>query len=110
MFFIQLGFCIDQIFCLTDLLNLWDDSFRLFQVLVDGNVNTYVIRGLSTSSEYEVLLAAIYSNEVESDEVILLESTGKLEEIWSLNCPVSSDWSLKLQVWCFANCFIKQII
>lgn len=28
--------------------------------------------------EYEVLLAAIYSNEVESDEMVLVESTGKL--------------------------------
>uniref|UniRef100_A0A3Q3WT58 Uncharacterized protein n=1 Tax=Mola mola TaxID=94237 RepID=A0A3Q3WT58_MOLML len=34
--------------------------------------------GLSPGSEYEILLAAIYSDQVESDEVILLESTGKL--------------------------------
>lgn len=47
------------------------------QVLVDRNINTYVIKGLSPGSEYEVLLAAMYNNEVESDEVILLESTGK---------------------------------
>lgn len=59
----------------TDLLE--SVSIHLSQVLVDGKVNTYVIRGLSPSSEYEVLLSAIYSNEVESDEVILLESTGK---------------------------------
>lgn len=45
--------------------------------MVDGNVNTYVIRGLSPDSEYEVLVAAIYANERESDEVILVETTGK---------------------------------
>uniref|UniRef100_A0A3Q3QYN1 Collagen, type XIV, alpha 1b n=1 Tax=Monopterus albus TaxID=43700 RepID=A0A3Q3QYN1_MONAL len=45
--------------------------------LVNGNDNTYVIGGLSPSSEYEVVLAAIYGNEVESDEVVLVESTGK---------------------------------
>lgn len=50
----------------------------LFQALVNGDINAYLIRGLSPSTEYEVLLAAIYGNEVESDEVILVESTGKI--------------------------------
>lgn len=45
---------------------------------MNGNINTYLIKGLSPFTEYEVLLAAIYSNEVESDEVILVETTGKL--------------------------------
>lgn len=49
----------------------------LLQVLVDRNINTYVIKGLRPGSEYEVLLAAMYNNEVESDEVTLVESTGK---------------------------------
>ncbi|XP_024865789.1 collagen alpha-1(XIV) chain isoform X3 [Kryptolebias marmoratus] len=47
------------------------------EVLVNGNVNTYLIKGLSPESEYEVLLAAIYGNEVESDEVVLIETTAK---------------------------------
>uniref|UniRef100_A0A3Q3GMQ3 Collagen, type XIV, alpha 1b n=1 Tax=Labrus bergylta TaxID=56723 RepID=A0A3Q3GMQ3_9LABR len=47
------------------------------EVLVNGNINTYLITGLSHLTEYEVLLAAIYNNEAESDEVILVESTGK---------------------------------
>ncbi|XP_076610393.1 collagen alpha-1(XIV) chain isoform X2 [Chaetodon auriga] len=47
------------------------------EVLVNGNVNTYLIKGLSASTEYEVLLAAIYGNEVESDEVILVVSTAE---------------------------------
>ncbi|KAF1382087.1 hypothetical protein PFLUV_G00160800, partial [Perca fluviatilis] len=38
------------------------------EVLVNGNINTYLIKGLSPVTEYEVLLAAIYMNEVESDE------------------------------------------
>ncbi|XP_059205757.1 collagen alpha-1(XIV) chain-like [Centropristis striata] len=45
------------------------------EVMVNGNTNTYLIKGLSPLTEYEVLLAAIYANEVESDEVILVEST-----------------------------------
>lgn len=48
----------------------------LLQVLLDRSTNSYVIGGLRPGSEYEVLLAATYSNEVESDEVVLLESTG----------------------------------
>lgn len=52
-------------------------SICLSQVMVDRNVNTYTINGLAPGSEYEVLLTAIYSNEVESDEVVLVESTGK---------------------------------
>lgn len=52
-------------------------SSLVSQVLLDGNINTYLITGLSSSLEYEVLLAAIYRNEVESDEVMVLESTGE---------------------------------
>lgn len=44
-------------------------------VLLDRSTNSYVIGGLRPGSEYEVLLAATYSDEVESDEVVLLEST-----------------------------------
>lgn len=46
--------------------------------MVNGNTNTYLIKGLEPASEYEVLLAAVYANEVESDEVVLVETTGKL--------------------------------
>ncbi|KAM7384842.1 hypothetical protein PAMA_011955 [Pampus argenteus] len=45
------------------------------EALVNGYTNSYVIKGLSPFTEYEVLLAAIYKNEVESDEVILIETT-----------------------------------
>uniref|UniRef100_A0A3Q2CA21 Collagen type XIV alpha 1 chain n=1 Tax=Cyprinodon variegatus TaxID=28743 RepID=A0A3Q2CA21_CYPVA len=48
------------------------------EVMVNGNTNTYLIKGLEPASEYEVLLAAVYANEVESDEVVLVETTGKL--------------------------------
>ncbi|XP_016535670.1 collagen alpha-1(XIV) chain-like isoform X2 [Poecilia formosa] len=47
------------------------------EVLVNGNINTYLIKGLEPASEYEVLLAAIYANEVESDEMVLIETTAK---------------------------------
>ncbi|XP_047460878.1 collagen alpha-1(XIV) chain [Mugil cephalus] len=47
------------------------------EILLNGNINTYIIKGLSPSTEYEILLAALYQNEVESDEVILVETTAK---------------------------------
>uniref|UniRef100_I3JJM0 Collagen type XIV alpha 1 chain n=1 Tax=Oreochromis niloticus TaxID=8128 RepID=I3JJM0_ORENI len=50
------------------------------EVLVNGNINTYLIKDLTPSTEYEVLLAAIYGNELESDEVILVESTVSLSD------------------------------
>ncbi|XP_071377879.1 collagen alpha-1(XIV) chain-like, partial [Centroberyx affinis] len=43
--------------------------------LVNGNINSYLITGLKPSTEYEVLLGAIYRDESESDDVILVEST-----------------------------------
>lgn len=76
---------------------------QLFQVLVDGNVNTYVTKGLSAASEYEVLLVAIYGNQAESEEVVLFESTGTPSSFTSCSSEetpqhplnswiVSSDW------------------
>ncbi|XP_034401628.1 LOW QUALITY PROTEIN: collagen alpha-1(XIV) chain-like [Cyclopterus lumpus] len=45
------------------------------EVLVNGNMNAYLIKGLRPLTEYEVLLAAVYANEAESDEIVLVEST-----------------------------------
>lgn len=67
----------------------------LFQALVNGNINTYLIKELSPSSEYEVLLAAIYGNEVESDEVVLVETTGKI----NIPTTVTSDQVLVFSLW-----------
>uniref|UniRef100_A0AAX7UC58 Collagen, type XIV, alpha 1b n=1 Tax=Astatotilapia calliptera TaxID=8154 RepID=A0AAX7UC58_ASTCA len=53
------------------------DGEESSEVLVNGNINTYLIKELTPSTEYEVLLAAIYGNELESDEVILVESTAE---------------------------------
>lgn len=46
------------------------------QVLVNGDINSYLILGLSPTTKYEVVLAAVYANEAESDDVVLVESTG----------------------------------
>ncbi|XP_072317831.1 collagen alpha-1(XIV) chain-like, partial [Eucyclogobius newberryi] len=46
------------------------------EVLLNGNTNTHLIRGLAPASEYEVLLAAVHAN-AESDELILVETTAK---------------------------------
>ncbi|XP_037119602.1 collagen alpha-1(XIV) chain-like [Syngnathus acus] len=45
------------------------------EVLLNTNTNTYTLTGLRPSTEYEVLLSAIYENEVESEQVVLLEYT-----------------------------------
>uniref|UniRef100_A0A8C7X8V9 Collagen type XIV alpha 1 chain n=1 Tax=Oryzias sinensis TaxID=183150 RepID=A0A8C7X8V9_9TELE len=64
--------------------------------LVDSNVNTYKITGLSPDSEYEVLLAAIYANEIESDEVILVENTVPLSA--PKNLRVSEEWYNRFRI------------
>lgn len=90
-------------------------SVRLSQVLVNGNINTYLIKGLSPATEYEVLLSAVYSNEVESDEVILVESTGKFKapsDGSSQRNPFkkvhkllhSNYWSCTFDVWNLCSC------
>lgn len=71
------GFSSSGTFWRNWLRNVSVCPLSALQVLVDRNINTYVIKGLSPGSEYEVLLAATYNNEVESDEVTLVESTGK---------------------------------
>ncbi|KAM3596124.1 uncharacterized protein V6R79_008541 [Siganus canaliculatus] len=45
------------------------------EVLVDGHVSSYLIRGLEPAAEYEVLLSAVYGNEAESEEVAIVQST-----------------------------------
>ncbi|KAM8841502.1 collagen alpha-1(XIV) chain isoform 2-T2 [Spinachia spinachia] len=45
------------------------------EVLVNGNIDSYLIGGLGPLTEYEVVLAAVYANGAESDEVVLVEST-----------------------------------
>lgn len=67
---------------------------------MDGNVDTYLITGLSPLSEYEVLLAAIYGNEVESDEVVLVETTGTARSAWVLLHGDASHW-----IKCSSVCF-----
>ncbi|XP_077447022.1 collagen alpha-1(XIV) chain-like [Stigmatopora argus] len=47
------------------------------EVLVDANKNTYLLTGLRPSTDYEVLLSATYGNEVESEQVVLLETTAE---------------------------------
>ncbi|XP_046874496.1 collagen alpha-1(XIV) chain-like isoform X4 [Hypomesus transpacificus] len=45
------------------------------EVMVDGDVNSYVLTGLRSLTEYEVSLSAVYTDEAESDSVSLIEST-----------------------------------
>ncbi|KAM3858555.1 collagen alpha-1(XIV) chain [Diretmus argenteus] len=43
--------------------------------VVNGNVNSYLITGLKPLAEYEVLVAAVFRDESESDVVAIVEST-----------------------------------
>ncbi|XP_062342834.1 collagen alpha-1(XIV) chain-like isoform X1 [Osmerus eperlanus] len=45
------------------------------EVMVDGDVNSYVLTGLRSWTEYEVSLSAVYRDEAESDSVSIIEST-----------------------------------
>ncbi|XP_054620764.1 collagen alpha-1(XIV) chain-like isoform X2 [Dunckerocampus dactyliophorus] len=45
------------------------------EVLLNANTNTYLLTGLRPFARYQVVLSAIYRNEAESEQVVLLEST-----------------------------------
>ncbi|KAI3358214.1 hypothetical protein L3Q82_003212 [Scortum barcoo] len=66
------------------------------EAMVNGNINTYLIEGLSPITEYEVLLAAIYSNEVESDEVILVETTAPRFGVRNLRIDEETTFSMRV--------------
>ncbi|XP_029447814.1 LOW QUALITY PROTEIN: collagen alpha-1(XIV) chain [Rhinatrema bivittatum] len=51
------------------------DGGKLQEVLLKGDVNTYVIDGLLQNAEYEVSMSAIFSDESESDAVSVLATT-----------------------------------
>lgn len=49
----------------------------LFQLLLDADVDSSLLTGLRTATEYEVTLTAVYADQAESDQAILFEATGK---------------------------------
>ncbi|XP_068603529.1 collagen alpha-1(XIV) chain-like [Brachionichthys hirsutus] len=53
----------------------WGDSE---EVLVSGAVSSYLLTGLRAAAEYQVLLSAVYGGEVESDQLILVETTAAI--------------------------------
>lgn len=55
--------------------------FHLFQLLLDADVDSYLLTGLAAATEYEVTLAAVYGQQAESDPAVLFESTGE-EPTW----------------------------
>lgn len=61
---------------------------HLFQLLLDADVDSYLLTGLSTATEYEVTLAAVYAQQTESEPAVLFEATGA-EPTWKL-CPPGS--------------------
>ncbi|XP_047015920.1 collagen alpha-1(XIV) chain isoform X3 [Ictalurus punctatus] len=45
------------------------------EMVIGGNLNSYVITGLRPLTEYEVMLTAIYKDKTESEKVVLIETT-----------------------------------
>ncbi|XP_060742438.1 collagen alpha-1(XIV) chain-like isoform X2 [Tachysurus vachellii] len=45
------------------------------EMVIGGNLNSYVILGLKPQTEYEVALSAIYKDKAESETVMLIETT-----------------------------------
>ncbi|KAI9536788.1 hypothetical protein NQZ68_031096 [Dissostichus eleginoides] len=66
------------------------------EVLIDGKMNTYLIKGLTPLTDYEVLLAAIYKNEVESDEVVLVESTALRYGVRNMRIDEETTYSMRV--------------
>ncbi len=46
-------------------------------MVLSGSDNRYVMTGLSPSTEYEVMLTAVFKDESESDTVSVIETTRK---------------------------------
>lgn len=49
----------------------------LLQVILSGSDNRYVLSNLSPSTDYEVMLTAVFQDESESDTVSVVETTCK---------------------------------
>lgn len=52
-------------------------------MLLDADTESYLLTGLSAATEYEVTLAAVYTQQAESEPAVLFESTGD-EHTWML--------------------------
>lgn len=51
----------------------------LLQVILSGSDNRYVLSNLSPSTDYEVMLTAVFQDESESDTVSVVETTCKCD-------------------------------
>lgn len=54
--------------------------FVLLQVVLSASENKYILSGLSPSTEYEVMLTAIFTDKSESDTVSVIETTSECEQ------------------------------
>uniref|UniRef100_A0A8C9VU57 Collagen type XIV alpha 1 chain n=1 Tax=Scleropages formosus TaxID=113540 RepID=A0A8C9VU57_SCLFO len=69
------------------------------EMLLNGNVDTILLSDLRPLTEYEVSLAAIYSDEKESDAVATFESTSKKTQLLrGLNLLIGEETTFSLQV------------
>lgn len=66
------------------------------QVLLDGNKNRYILSNLRPSTEYEVMLTAVFGDDFESDTVSVVETTCTYEQLfdslpsWFPVCPIDA--------------------
>uniref|UniRef100_I3JIA6 Collagen type XIV alpha 1 chain n=1 Tax=Oreochromis niloticus TaxID=8128 RepID=I3JIA6_ORENI len=76
------------------------------KVVLSGSDNGYTLTGLSPSTEYEVMLTAIFKDNSESDTVFVTQTTCKCDEVMSVSGgqtravlePLQSDTSYKVTV------------
>uniref|UniRef100_A0A3B4FAJ3 Collagen type XIV alpha 1 chain n=1 Tax=Pundamilia nyererei TaxID=303518 RepID=A0A3B4FAJ3_9CICH len=82
------------------------DGGNTKEVVLSGSDNRYSLTGLSPSTEYEVMLTAIFKDKSESDTVFVTQTTCKCDEVMSVSGgerravlePLQSDTSYKVTV------------
>ncbi|XP_047455334.1 collagen alpha-1(XIV) chain isoform X2 [Mugil cephalus] len=65
------------------------------EVVLIGSDNSYILAGLSPSTEYEVMLTAVFKDESESDTVSVLETTLAREAVRNLQLSDETTQSLE---------------
>uniref|UniRef100_A0AAX7TD02 Collagen, type XIV, alpha 1a n=1 Tax=Astatotilapia calliptera TaxID=8154 RepID=A0AAX7TD02_ASTCA len=71
--------------------------FPNISVVLSGSDNRYTLTGLSPSTEYEVMLTAIFKDKSESDTVFVTQTTCKCDEVAVRNLQLSDETTQSLE-------------
>uniref|UniRef100_A0A8C6LDC3 Collagen, type XIV, alpha 1a n=1 Tax=Nothobranchius furzeri TaxID=105023 RepID=A0A8C6LDC3_NOTFU len=82
------------IFCDSLLIEMRRMHVYLLQVILSGSENQYVLTDLSPSTEYEVLLTAVFTDESESDAVSVIATTLARKAVRNLSLTDETTQSL----------------